>query len=105
MGKWDADIKGFGQKGVNGVTLSANPVPRVVGCLLTTYRHPGLGRCLGWLGVKALAGAAVELHDLYRGQHLGLKAHELAKIGKRRVPTGGEMSALPAVKRLVCGRG
>ncbi len=73
--------------------------------LLTAYRHPGLGCCVCGFGVEALAGASVELHYLYRGQHLGLKAHQLAQIRQRRVPTGGEMPALPAVDRLVCGRG
>ena len=73
--------------------------------LLTAYRHPGLGRCFGGLGVKALAGAAVDLHYLNRRQHLGLKAHQLAQVRQRRVPTGGEMSALPAVDALIRGRG
>ena len=74
-------------------------------CLLTAYRHPGLGGRFGRLGVKALAGAAVHLQYLYRRQHLGLKAHELAQIRQRGVPTGGEMPALPAVDGLVRGRG
>lgn len=75
MGKWDADINRYGQKGVNGDTLAANPVPRVCIRLLTAYRHPGLGCCVCGFGVEALAGASVELHYLYGGQHLGLKAH------------------------------
>jgi hypothetical protein len=49
-----------------------------LGRLLTAYRHPGLGRRFGGFGVKTLAGAAIDLQYLYRGQHLGLKAHELA---------------------------
>jgi hypothetical protein len=78
MGKWDADINRYGQKGVNGVTLCANPVPRVCARLLTAYRHPGLGCIFGGFGIKTLTGASVELHYLNRRQHLGLKAHELA---------------------------
>jgi len=73
--------------------------------LLTAYRHPGLGCYFGGLSVKALAGASVDLQYLNRRQHLGLKAHQLAQIRQRRVPTGGEMSALPAIDRMVCGRG
>ena len=80
-------------------------MPRVYLRLLTTYRHPGLAHCIGWLGLKALAGASVELHYLYRGQHLGLEAHQLAPIRQRRIPTGGEMPALPAVDGLLGGRG
>ena len=105
MGKWDADISGYGQKGVNGATLFANPVPRVSERLLTAYRHPVTGCYFGGLGVKALAGAAVHLQYLYRRQHLGLKAHQLAQIRQRRVPARSEMPALPAVDGLVRGRG
>jgi len=70
--------------------------------LLTTYRHPGAGCAQRRLGVKALAGAPVCLFDLDTGQHLGLKAQQLAAIGHGRVPAGREMAALPAVDGCAC---
>jgi len=52
-----------------------------------------------------LAWASVQLHYLYGGQHFGFEAHQPAHIGQGGVPARGEMPALPAVDRLVLGRG
>lgn len=71
--------------------------------LLTTYRHPGTGSGHRGLGIKALAGAPVGLFDLDTGQHLGLKAQQLAAIGHGRDPAGREMATLPAVDGCACG--
>ena len=85
---------GFGQSGDSYEHPSARPVPPEISALLTIPRHSG--GCAGLLGLKALAGPAVNLLHLHRGQHARLKAQQFALVGQRRIPTGGEMAALPA---------
>lgn len=59
---------------------------------MTIPRHFGAGR----LGFKALAGPTIKLLHLHARQHTGLKSQQLALVGQRRVPAGGEMAAPPA---------
>ena len=70
----------------------------------------GSGTQLNHFGHETATVVAICPEDLKRGNHAALKPHHLALVRVTRVPTDGEIAALPAIRCLdevafVDGRG
>ena len=65
----------------------------------------GSGTQLNHFGHETATVVAICPEDLKRGNHAALKPHHLALVRVTRVPTDGEIAALPAIRclrRFVC---